>query len=111
MNNSPETIKVSLPKAKVVAAPEPSDPDAAGPLKKGEVLDRLVADTGIKRGDVKSVVEGFLALMADHLQAGRDLKLPPLGKVKVVKSKTVGQGATALTVKIRQPKPGDDAAG
>jgi len=105
-----KSVKVSVPKAKTVdasAEPAVAEPEKAEILKKGEVLDRLTAQSTLKRSDVKAVVEGFLGLMAEDLQAGRVMQLPPLGKIKLVKSKVVGQGATALTVKIRQPKKDD----
>ncbi len=110
MSKPTKTVKVSVPKAKIVEAAASDTPDGPVMLKKGEVLDKVVAETGIKRSDAKAVVEGFLTLLAAELKEGRDMQLPPLGKIKLVKSKVVGQGATALTVKIRQPKPDTDPA-
>jgi len=43
--------------------------------------------------------------------AKEELVLPPLGKLKVVNSKDIGQGAKALTLKLRTMKTetGDEA--
>lgn len=112
----PRTVKVQVQGAKVVApqkdaladdAPaEAAAPDEADHVvKKGELLDQIVAATGVKRADAKAVAEALLAALSDHLQADTPLQLPPLGKLRVVKCKDVGQGGKALTVKIRTPNP------
>lgn len=109
----PKTVTVSVPKATPVPsaqskqiAPE-AQPAPAGAsddlIKKGDLLDQIVDTTGVKRADAKSVMEALFALLADHLIADKQLQLPPLGKIKVVKSKPVGQGATALTLRVRTP--------
>ncbi len=106
----PKKVVVSVPKAKAVAGAASEDAtsveaaeDAAAPIKKGAFLDQVVETTGVKRSDAKMVIEAFLATFVDHLAAGHDVQIPPLGKVKVVKSKPVGKGAAALTVKVRTP--------
>jgi nucleoid DNA-binding protein len=106
----PKKVVVSVPKAKTVAASASQDEagttdteDAAAPIKKGAFLDQIVETTGVKRSDAKLVVEAFLATFVEHLQAERDIQIPPLGKAKVVKAKPVGKGATAMTIKIRTP--------
>lgn len=106
----PKKVKVAVAKAKPVAPDAAPAADAAddGPdavFKKGEALDAIVARTDVKRSDAKAAIEAFLAELATQLQAGREMQLPPLGKIKPVKSKVVGQGATVHTIKIRQPKP------
>ena len=110
----PKTVTVSVPKATPVPTAAPTQPNApAAPvvdaqatddlIKKGDLLDQIVETTGVKRADAKSVMEAFLGLMAENLIADNQLQLPPLGKIKVVKSKPVGQGATALTLRVRTP--------
>lgn len=109
----PRAVNVKVPAATPVAtAPKAApvgDDDAVAPasdvIKKGDLLDEVVAVTGVKRSDAKSVTEALFAAIATHLQDGRNLQVPPLGKVRLVNSKDVGQGAKALTVKIRTPNP------
>ena len=38
--------------------------------------------------------------------AGEELNLPPMGKMRVVKSKDIGDGARVLTLKLRTMKDG-----
>lgn len=108
----PKTVTVSVPKATPVAVeakPKVRAPQADVTqtnddlVKKGDLLDQVVDMTGVKRADAKSVMEALFSVMGDHLRADKQMQLPPLGKVKVVKSKPVGQGATALTLRIRTP--------
>ena len=72
--------------------------------KKPEFLERALTRTDIKKRDAKPAIEAALAELSAALLAGEELILPPLGKLKVVKSKDVGQGAYALTLKLRTMK-------
>ncbi len=74
------------------------------PVKKPELLDAVVARTNLKKRNVKPVVEAALAVIVDALREGAEVNLPPLGKLRVVKSKDLESGATVMTVKLRTPK-------
>lgn len=73
-------------------------------IKKPEILDQVVARTNLKKRDVKPAVEAALAVLGEVLRDGADLSLPPLGKVRVVKSKPLADGACVMTLKLRMPK-------
>ena len=114
VNTGPKPVVVSVPKAVPTAVPvaKPSisatvsgqgDELDDGPIKKGPLLDQVVERSGIKRSDAKAVMDALFAVMADELLKENDMQLPPLGKLKVVKSKDVGKGATAITIKLRTP--------
>lgn len=93
------------PKTTIV---ETATPVAAGmPIKKPELIDRVMAETGMKKKDVKPVVEAMLAVMGRTLAGGEEITAPPLGKVMIKREKDLPK-AKVLTVKIRIPK--DDAA-
>jgi hypothetical protein len=47
-----------------------------------------------------------LAELADLLAAGEELVLPPMGKLKAVKVKDLGEGAQMMTLKLRTMKDG-----
>ena len=94
-------------KAKTAAAPAKP---AGTAFKKKDLFDEVVARTNLKKRDVKPAVEAALALIADTLQDGRDVMLPPMGKLRVVKTKDVGDGAAVLTLKLRTPKNATTAA-
>mgnify|MGYP000219925439 CR=1 FL=1 len=70
-------------------------------MRKKELIERVVARSGIKKKDAKPVVEAMLAELGDALAENRELALPPMGKVKVRREKTMPNGRV-LVVKIRQ---------
>ncbi|MEO1639296.1 MAG: HU family DNA-binding protein [Pseudomonadota bacterium] len=84
-------------------------PDA-DPLKKPDLLDQVVARTNLKKRDVKPAVEAALSVIGDALRDGQDVNLPPLGKLRVVKTKDLDDGAAILTLKLRTPKHASVAA-
>lgn len=110
VSTGPKPVVVSVPTAVPVAAPKAVAAISAhtvdledGPIKKGPLLDKVVERSGIKRSEAKIVMETLFAVMAEELLNENDMQLPPLGKLKVVKKKDVGKGATAITLKLRTP--------
>jgi len=87
-------------------APATDDPM----LRKKELFEKVVARTSLKKRDVKPAVEAALALIAESLREGRDVNLPPLGKLRVVKSKDLDNGAAVVTLKLRTPSNATAAA-
>lgn len=94
----------TAPAAKVV---EEMKPDVSVVIKKPEMIDKIVARTGLKKKDVKPVVEATLEELVQLLGQGAELNLPPLGKVSINRTKDLAK-ATVRIVKVRTPK--DDAA-
>ncbi|MFU8880894.1 MAG: HU family DNA-binding protein [Rhodobacterales bacterium] len=76
----------------VVSAPE---------MKKRDLLEKVVKRSGIKKKDAKPVVEAMLAVMGEALVEGRELNLPPFGKLKTNRIKDTGN-ARILNCKLRQ---------
>lgn len=97
-------------KAKVTT-PEPAEEPATPMMKKPEILDAIVARTNLKKRDVKPAVEAAMAVIVEALRDGTDINLPPLGKLRVVKSKDLDGGAAVLTLKLRTQKNAAAAAG
>jgi nucleoid DNA-binding protein len=97
--------KTTIPQtpAPVIDAPE-VDLDAVELVKKPQLLDRVVTRTNLKKRDVKPAVEAALAVMREVLQDGAELNLPPLGKVRLIKTKELEGGASVMTLKLRTPK-------
>jgi nucleoid DNA-binding protein len=85
-----------------------AEPDTAkteeAMLKKPELLDAVVARTNLKKRDVKPAVEAALAVLGDALRDEKIINLPPLGKLRLVKSKPLDGGASVMTLKLRTPK-------
>ena len=90
--------------------------ESAGPeMKKQELLDKVVSRSDTRKKFAKPVVEAMLEILGETLAEGRELNLPPLGKVKLNRTKE-GARARVIVAKIRQSKqggnilPADDAA-
>jgi len=97
-------LDVAVPKTKI-STPAISVPHGEM-LKKAEFIDRAVERGDVKKRDAKPAIEAALAVLSEALMAGEELNLPPMGKMRVVKSKDIGDGARVLTLKLRTMKDG-----
>jgi DNA-binding protein HU-alpha len=82
----------------------PARPVVAGPvLRKKDLVDRVVARSGLKKKDVKPAVEALLEELGLAVSRGEELNLPPFGKLKVTREKETAN-ARVLNCRIRQPR-------
>lgn len=99
--------KVDTSKAPASAAATPAVVENLSPvvlsneLKKKELVDLVVQRSGMKKKDVKPVVEAMLGVLGDALAEQRELNLQPLGKMKIQRGKELPDGR-ALVLKLRQ---------
>ena len=98
----PEVVKTESPK---VADPE---------LRKKELIDTVVAMSGVKKRDAKPVIEAMLSVLGETIAEGRELNLAPLGKLKITRMKKTTK-AQVITARLRrndrsQAKPDDALA-
>jgi|GEM_PF-302907 len=83
-------------------------------MRKKELIDAVVTHSGLKKKDVKPIVESTLEVLAAALAEKRELNLQPLGRVMIRREKQVRNGRV-LVAKIRQsdggpgPESKDDA--
>ncbi|MFD3191827.1 HU family DNA-binding protein [Sedimentitalea sp. HM32M-2] len=56
-------------------------------LKKRELIERVVARSGRRKGDARAVIEATLAVLGDTISQGRGVDLQPLGKLHINRSK------------------------
>jgi hypothetical protein len=96
--------KTAAPQTKIVN-PAVSVPQGEM-IKKPEFLDSAVERTNVKKREAKPAIEAALAVPAVSLINGEELNLPPMGKLRVVKSNDVGEGAKVLKLKLRTMKDG-----
>ncbi|MGX0977551.1 hypothetical protein ACSSVY_003284 [Roseovarius sp. MBR-51] len=81
-------------------------PADAGPdLKKQELIDKVLGKGDIKKKYAKPVVEAVLEVLGEALAEGRELNLPPMGKIKINRVRDVAN-ARIIVAKIRQSKAG-----
>jgi len=77
----PAAAKVAAPAPKATIV-ETVTPTVSGlPIKKPELIERVMAETGMKKKDVKPVVEAMLTVLGRTLADGEELTVPPLGKI------------------------------
>ncbi|MBL9073241.1 HU family DNA-binding protein [Tabrizicola sp.] len=77
----------------VETAPEAS----GGTMKLKDLIEAVASATGGRKPEVKAAVEATLAALGEALASGKALAVPPLGKLRVVKTK-----GPALTLKLRR---------
>ena len=81
---------------------EAATPVVLGPMmRKPELINAVVARSGMKKKDVKPIVEATLAVLGAALQDSRELNLEPLGKIKVNREKKKPSGKVMIA-RIRQ---------
>ncbi|MEO9575851.1 MAG: HU family DNA-binding protein [Tateyamaria sp.] len=103
--------KKAAPKAFVAPKPEPAasatvvdapKPVVLGPMmRKPELINAVVERSGLKKKDVKPIVEATLAVLGAALQDNRELNLQPMGKIKVNREKIKPNGKVMIA-RIRQ---------
>ena len=66
-------------------------------------LRTMMVDTQVRPNDVTKfpIIEAMLAILGDALAAGESLILPPLGRVRVNRTKEAANGAM-LTIKLKR---------
>ncbi len=66
-----------------------------------DLVDRVSANSELKKKDVKTIIEAALAELAKSLDAGESLNLPPMGRIRVA-NKRDADGAVFMTLKLRR---------
>ncbi len=89
--------------APVSDATSTTEENATPEFRRPELIEKVMERSGMKRKDVKPVVEAMLAVMGDLLVEETDMNIAPLGKIMVKNCKDI-EKAHVLTVKIRRAK-------
>lgn len=97
----------SAAKATVVTDTTPTT--TAPMMKKKELLNLVVERSGVRKKYAKPTVEAMMAVLGEAISEGRDLNLPPMGKIKQQRTKDASN-VRVTVAKIRQNKPGTGAA-
>ncbi|WP_456389257.1 HU family DNA-binding protein [Profundibacter sp.] len=103
----------------VVAKPVAAKPTAAKPivaktatpanephvLRKKELIERVVARSGVKKKDAKPAIEAMLVVLGEALSNGEELNLQPMGKIMI--NRVIDKpNATVIVAKVRRRKEG-----
>jgi nucleoid DNA-binding protein len=95
----PKVVKVSEPE---ISDAEISDVETGDPeMKKRELIDLVVARSGVKKKDAKPAIEAALAILGETIAEGRELNLQPLGKLRINRTEDKGNGRIIIC-KLRQ---------
>ncbi|MCO6382260.1 HU family DNA-binding protein [Oceanicola sp. 502str15] len=70
-------------------------------VKKVELIDRVMTATGMKRKDVKPIVEAMLGEIDKIISEGADMQFPELGKLMIHKRKEISNGEMVM-LKLRR---------
>lgn len=95
VETTPKVVELS-PAAEVAQG----DDEKKTVLRKGEFVDRVVAETGLKKRDVRAMADAMFNVMGEALSEGRTVA--PVGsfKMRPVKQNTFDEGVV-MTTKIR----------
>lgn len=92
-----DVAKAPLPKVVKVAEPVVASPE----LRKKELIDLVVARSGVKKKDAKPTVEALLAVLGECIADGRELNLQPFGKLKINRTEEKANGRVVVC-RLRQ---------
>ena len=91
------TAQAAEPEVVVNETPKVTGPE----LKKKELVDMIVARSGVKKRDVKPVVDAMLAVLGETIADGREMNLAPMGKLKITRMKKTTK-AHIITARLRR---------
>jgi hypothetical protein len=87
-------------------ATAPEATEASTMIRKKDFIERIVAESGAKKGDVRLIAETALKVLGDALSNGEALNLPPLGRAKITRTIDKNDGEV-LVIKLRRNTPND----
>ncbi|WP_376873369.1 HU family DNA-binding protein [Albirhodobacter sp. R86504] len=107
---APQEIAAELPETPLAtgAVTGETDDDINVMMRKKEFIERIVAESGAKRGDVRTISEAALKVLGDALSNGEAVNLPPLGRMRITRSIDKNDGEV-LVIKLRRNTPNTDA--
>jgi DNA-binding protein HU-alpha len=74
-------------------------------IKKKDMVERVATASGVKKADVKAVLDATFVLIAERLAAGDELQVPPLGRLRMLREKDTGRARIAT---LRLQLAGDE---
>lgn len=109
-------VKPAVAKAKPVVAKTGTPPVTSVPaatssaavvepyvLRKKELIERVVARSGLKKKDAKPAIEAMLVVLGEALSNGEELNLQPMGKIMI--NRVIDKpNATVIVAKVRRRK-------
>lgn len=101
------TKPVAAAKAVVSA---PATQGATDEMSKKELLERLVTESGMKKGDARRALEATLSVLASAIGTHDSISAAPLGKLKIVRKKDTPNGElVVMRLKLKKADAVDAA--
>ncbi|MRU13898.1 DNA-binding protein [Roseovarius sp. A21] len=72
-------------------------------MKKKELIEAVVERSGVRKKFAKPAIEAMMEVLGEAIAEGRDLNLPPMGKIKQQRTKEAAN-VRVTVAKIRQSK-------
>ncbi len=94
----PDPVEGIVPTVVKVTEPTVAEPD----LKKKDLINMVVERSGVKKKFAKPTIEAALAVIGEALASGRELNLPPMGKVRINRNEEKADGRV-IVCRLRQP--------
>ncbi len=98
-NPASKPTTVATPKPTIAAVETKAEPVEM--VRRKELVERIVASSGLKPNAVKSVLDAVLVEIGNALSAGEGLNIHPLGKITVNRKKEM-EDREVLICKIRR---------
>lgn len=95
---APKALGAEAPEVEQAAVPALEITAAAPVLKVKDMVDRVALASGAKKKGLREIVEAVLLEMGNALSEGKELNLPPLGRVRVNRQK-----GDLMVVKVKRP--------
>ena len=100
---TPQEVQTTQEHVEKPAIEETEETVDSNVLSKRELIAQATARSGLKRRDVKPVVEAVLAALGDAISDGRDMNLQPFGKLRIARQKEL-DNANLTMMRLRRPK-------
>lgn len=92
-------------------AASPPSPPARLKLGRRDLLAAVCDQTGSKRADARKILDALLARMRHAIAEGRDLDLPPFGRLRQVRTTSAKDGTSSLVCRLRLDDPASSGSG
>lgn len=107
VSTRPTAARKTTAKPKLVAVESPKSTEAPRKeLTKKDLIERIVTESGMKKGEVRTALDATLTVLRQALREGSDIAAAPLGKLKIAREKETPNGKLVVCrVKLKDPTP------
>ena len=81
-----------------------------GMVRKKDIYDHVTVATGLRKREVREAVDATLAYLHSCLSDGREIQMPPLGKMRVIDKSKGDKPNVQYKLNLQKSKSQDDDA-